>query len=237
MLNKKILGFTVIAALAGGTAQASMVQVVDTFGVFGSASDPDMVLADVTDRALSVASFASTAEGMAGNVLTNVKVEIRASMSTKGTFTNNGSSATVNATVLELDAPWIAEESGSSVIGDHVFGDAYTTVIDEFIGSVSAGATGSFGTFTHDSDWLTVYDDSTLNSFFNDHELMYLFSTKTSSFISGSSNFASSFTTATAGGLRVTYSYQSLSSTPIPEPAVLVLMGFGLLGFACRKQA
>ena len=235
MLNKKMAGLAVAATLTAGSVQALTISNDDFFGAFGSTTD---VSTDISET-LSVDLFGSTIG--AGSVLTNVLVEIRGSLSTEGTYTNNGPTPTgVSATVLATTSPWLATEQTTSAATDHVFAPVFTNIIDESLGVIGSGVSGTFGTFTNDSGWLTVFNG--MDAFFDGAgTLDYLFETTTISSITGSSNFASSFTTGSAGGLRVTYTYDTPPPPPptIPEPAGIALLGLGfcMLGLARRKKA
>ena len=233
MLNKKMAGLAVAATLTAGSVQALTISDNASFGAFGSTT---ALPTDISET-LSVDLFGSTIG--AGSVLTNVLVEVRGSLSTEGTYTNNGPTPTdVSATVLETTAPWHATEQTASAAMDHIFAPVFTNIIDESLGVIGSGVSGTFGTFTNDSGWLTVFNG--MDAFFDGAgTLDYLFETTTISSITGSSNFASSFTTGSAGGLRVTYTYDTPKPPTIPEPAGIALLGLGfcMLGLARRKKA
>jgi hypothetical protein len=216
--NEKLAAAAAAAvAFASANAGAATLTFEDTFGAFGSTTD---ISTDVSET-VSVTGWAATAES-ATNTLTNVLIEVRGSLSTEGSATNNGTDADVNATILNLGA-WEAT-TGTTVGADFLFGAAFSTPINEALGTVVTGETVNFGPFTNDSGWVTAFSgtDAALEAA---AAVDYLFTTNTTSTITGSSNFASSFTTGTAGGVRVTYTFEP-DSVPVPVPAPLALLLF-----------
>ena len=232
MLSKNIMGLVLAASLTAGSVQAATINDDAFFGTFGDATS---ISTDISE-ALSVDLFGSTIG--AGNVLTNVQVEVRGSMSTFGDYSNNGpTAADVNAVILATGA-WTATETTASSAADHEFAALFSNIINEVLGTVAPDVSGNFGPFTNDSGWLTVFNG--LDAFFDGAgTLDYLFDTTTISTITGGSNFASSFTTGTAGGLRVTYTYDAAAPSNVPEPTGIALLGLGLafMGLARRKKA
>jgi hypothetical protein len=223
IMKKAILAGAV--ALCANSAYALDIVGLDDFGTLGSTLD---VPTDISEN-LSVVTPATPA----GTFLSNIKVEVRGSMSTEGEATNNGpTDADVNATLLAT-GNWQADFAAAGLT-DVVFAAPLTNIIDENIGIVASGDTVPFGVFTNDSGWLTAYDgfDAGLAALAS---VDALFTSSTASFITGGSNFASSFTTASEGALRVTWTFEDIP-VQVPVPGPLALLGLGMLALGMAKR-
>ncbi len=149
-MNKKILGMAIVVAMGVGSAQAAVITYQDAFGTFG---DPMNLPTDVTNQPVTVNLFDPSL-----GTLTGVTVEIRGSISTKGTYKNNGTDANVNATVLATGDWKAAPGAGAPAsLTNHVFVSAFNKIIDQNLGLIASGASGSFGPFTNDRSYCQIW--------------------------------------------------------------------------------
>ena len=263
MTMKKIaLSAAIAAALAVPSAFADVyVTSIDSFGTPGSTADQSTDVNEI----LTVDGWSSAAVQAAvgaGATLNSITIYVQASMSTEGSATNTGTDASVTAQVAAFLGDWkVTSQDDGSI--SHVFAQNGSSILVEDLGVVESGETVTFGpiqTFTTDTNtpgtitpgdltgggtfspnsgdlgWFTIYSGApggleSLNS------LSFLFETHTFSAITGSSNFNSSFSTATYGAVKVEYDYTPAPPPPqVPTPAPLAMMGLGLLGLAaCRR--
>ncbi len=219
---KKTILAAALAGLATG-AHAGILTYVETFGTFGDPTD----LPTNINETLTASGWAADLPAGATNIV--FTVEVRGTLSSQGSVTNTGATSTTAAAVVQLLSDWTAVTTNLAS-ADVTFGSAPEQIINVDLGTINGGETVDFGPETVDEGWITTYTGT-----YSGTDITYAFSNQVVSYAVGSGNFDTSIVTGSAGGLRVTVTYDDPPSQ-VPTPAPIALMGLGLLGFGIRRR-
>ncbi|MGD1703045.1 choice-of-anchor E domain-containing protein [Dapis sp. BLCC M229] len=238
MINSKFLaGLTATVAFTGVMANAGIANALTKTYT----DTVDLAPTDITDALLSLEKFdgslgtlQSVTVGFDGQIVGDSQIESLDAQAQTITFSLEGILQLLESTD-SLNNPTFEEEVTAS---DSFDATAFDGDID-FAGTSGSTFEGLIASLSGEN----FYNDQAVLDFFTgDDNVEFLFSTLTSSEVTGAANIASIISTQSGASVTVTYEYEEfddeVSSERVPEPSsILALSLFAGAGILSKKKS